>query len=44
LERNLTNPTALNEGEIVSVKVQFVVGYDGKLKGFTVIEDGGDVF
>ena len=44
LERNLTNPANLNEGEIRSVKVQFVVGYDGKLKGFTVVEDGGDEF
>ena len=44
LERNLTNPANLNEGEIVSVKVQFIVGYDGKLKGFTVLEDGGDEF
>jgi len=44
LERNLTNPANLNEGEIVSVKVQFIVGYDGKLKGFKVVEDGGDEF
>jgi protein TonB len=44
LERNLTNPANLNEGEIVSVKVQFIVGYDGKLKGFTVLEDGGYEF
>lgn len=44
LERNLTNPSTLNEGEVVSVKVQFIVGYDGKLKGFTVLEDGGDEF
>lgn len=44
LERNLTNPTTLNDGEVVSVKVQFVVGYDGNLKGFTVVEDGGDEF
>jgi protein TonB len=44
LERNLTNPSTLNEGDVVSVKVQFVVGYDGKLKGFTVLEDGGDEF
>jgi protein TonB len=44
LERNLTNPTMLNEGEMVSVKVQFIVGYDGNLKGFTVLQDGGDEF
>ncbi len=44
LERNLTNPEILNEGEMISVKVKFIVGYDGKLKGFTVVEDGGDEF
>lgn len=44
LERNLTNPVPLNEGEIISVKVQFIVGYDGKLKGFTIVEDGGNEF
>jgi protein TonB len=44
LERNLTNPAILNDGEMVSVKVQFVVGYDGKLKGFTVVENGGVEF
>jgi len=44
LERNLTNPVSLNEGEMISVKVQFVVGFDGKLKSFTVLEDGGDEF
>lgn len=44
LERNLNNPAELNPGEIVVVKVQFIVGFDGKLKGFTVTEDGGEVF
>ena len=44
LERNLSNPSDINQGEVISVKIQFVVGYDGKLKGFEVIEDGGTVF
>ncbi len=44
LERNLTNPQDLNEGETVSVKIKFVVGYDGKLKGFQIAQDGGSAF
>ena len=28
----------------MSVKVTFVVGYEGKLKGFKITEDGGEVF
>ncbi len=44
LERNLTNPRDMEEGEIISVKVRFVVGYDGKLKSFETVQDGGDEF
>lgn len=44
LMRNLTNPRSLDEGELISVKVKFVVGYDGKLKGFELIQDGGSEF
>jgi len=44
LQRNLTNPRDLEENEIVSVKMKFVVGYDGKLKGFETIQDGGEEF
>ena len=44
LERNLSNPTDINAGEMVSVKVKFVVGIDGKLKSFEVTEDGGAEF
>jgi periplasmic protein TonB len=44
LQRNLTNPRDLEEGEMVSVKVRFVVGYDGKLKSFETVQDGGEVF
>ncbi|MFN8244122.1 MAG: hypothetical protein U0X40_08725 [Ferruginibacter sp.] len=35
LQRNLQNPRDLEEGEVVSVQVHFVVGYDGKLQAFT---------
>jgi len=44
LQRNLNNPEDLEQGSMVSVKVQFVVGYDGKLQRFHVIEDGGAPF
>lgn len=44
LERNLRNPRDLEEGERISVKVKFVVGYDGKLKSFETEEDGGSEF
>lgn len=44
LQRNLNNPEEMEEGAAVSVKVTFVVGYEGKLQGFKVTEDGGEVF
>ena len=44
LEKNLTNPRQLEEGEIISVKVKMVVGIDGKLQSFQTIEDGGNEF
>ena len=44
LQKNLTNPRDLEEGEMVSVKIRFVVGYDGKLKSFTTVQDGGEEF
>jgi periplasmic protein TonB len=34
----------MEEGETVSVKIRFVVGYDGKLKSFVTAQDGGDEF
>ena len=44
LRRHLNNPEPMNEGESVSVKVTFVVNYEGKLQGFRILEDGGEVF
>ena len=44
LRKHLNNPEPMVEGESVSVKVTFVVGYGGKLQGFKISEDGGDVF
>jgi periplasmic protein TonB len=44
LKKHLKNPEDLEEGQLVSVKVKFIVGYDGHLKGFETIEDGGVAF
>lgn len=44
LQRNLVNPKEMEEGEMVSVKVRFVVNYDGKLQRFETVQDGGEAF
>lgn len=44
LKKHLNAPDVVNDGETVSVKVRFVVGYDGKLQGFKIVEDGGESF
>ena len=44
LQRNLHNPQELEEDQAVSVKIKFIVGYDGILKGFETVEDGGAAF
>ena len=44
LQKNLVNPEDVEDGQKVSVKIKFIVGYDGKLKGFETVEDGGTAF
>ena len=44
LEQNLRNPRYMEEGETVTVQVKFVVGFDGKLQSFEIIENGGNEF
>ena len=44
LQKNLQNPEDLEAGQIIAVKIKFVVGYDGKLKSFEIVEDGGRPF
>jgi len=44
LQRNLTNPKEMEEGEEVNVKIKFVVGYDGRLQSFITVQDGGEEF
>lgn len=44
LEKNLNAPDPVEAGESVNVKVRFVVGYDGKLQSFKIVQDGGESF
>ena len=44
LQRNLHSPKGLEEDEAVHVKIKFVVGFDGNLQSFTVLQDGGEDF
>jgi periplasmic protein TonB len=44
LQRNLSNPRDLEEGEQASVQIKFIVGYDGHLQRFETVKDGGEEF
>jgi len=44
LKANLVAPDGVNPGEDVSVRVRFVVNYDGRLEGFAVVQSGGRAF
>ncbi len=44
LQRNLHNPKDMEECESVSVRIRFVVNYNGKLQGFVTEQDGGEEF
>ena len=44
LERHLHNPYDLENGETVNVRIKFVVGYNGKLKSFVTVLDGGEIY
>ena len=44
LEKNLKNPQDIEEGQNIKVKIRFIVGFDGNLKGFEIIQDGGLAF
>ena len=43
LKKNIHSPN-IEEGEDISVKIEFVVNYDGSLENFNVIQSGGDIF
>jgi len=44
LEKNLQTPYDMETGETVNVRVQFVVDYNGKLKSFVTVLDGGKAY
>lgn len=44
LKKNLRAPETIDQGEDVSVKIKFVVNYNGKLEGFDVVKSGGGIF
>lgn len=44
LKKNLQAPDDLEAGKVVSVKVKFVVNYNGQLEAFHVLESGGYIF
>ncbi|WP_202552173.1 energy transducer TonB [Ginsengibacter hankyongi] len=44
LKKNLHAPEDVEEGGEVSVKIRFVVDYNGKLESFDVLKSGGFVF
>jgi protein TonB len=44
LKKSLQTPADIEAGEEISVSIQFGVNYNGKLKGFTVIKSGGELF
>ena len=44
LQKNIQDPQDGEHTETVSVKIKFIVGYDGVLKGFETVEDAGKVF
>ena len=44
LQKHLQTPDEIREGEIVNVRIRFVVGYNGKLQGFVTLLDGGSAY
>ena len=44
LQKNLQTPDKIQNGEIVNVRIKFVVGYNGKLQSFVTVLDGGDAY
>jgi protein TonB len=44
LKKNIQDPHEGQYTETISVKIKFIVGYDGVLKGFETVEDGGKDF
>lgn len=44
LKKNIHAPADIDEGEVVTVKIKFVINYSGKIESFGVMESGGEIF
>jgi periplasmic protein TonB len=44
LKKHLQTPEGIEEGDIVSVKVKFVVKYNGEISQFSIVQDGGETY
>ncbi|HXS58171.1 MAG TPA: TonB family protein [Hanamia sp.] len=44
LKKNLRAPDDIEAGKMISVKVKFVVNYNGRLEAFNLLESGGYIF
>lgn len=44
LKKNIQPPIGAEQGEDVSVKIEFIVNYDGSLDHFNVVKSGGEIF
>lgn len=44
LQKNLRTPDEIQDGQIVNVRIKFVVGYNGKLQSFVTVLDGGAAY
>jgi protein TonB len=44
LKRNIHSPGDVEEGTDITVKVEFVVNYNGSLERFVVVKTGGEIF
>lgn len=44
LKKNIKAPADIDDGEIVTVKIKFVISYEGKIESFSVAQSGGDLF
>ncbi len=44
LKNNIHAPEELNDDEVVTVKIKFVINYDGKIESFQVLQSGGEIF
>ncbi|MEO6639168.1 MAG: energy transducer TonB [Ginsengibacter sp.] len=44
LKKNIKAPADVDDGEVVAVKIKFVINYEGKIISFLVVDSGGFLF